>query len=223
MLKVFKPITDLTGQISGMLQGARGFMDKAGGQGFRGVVREAFDFNATGYAEEADRRIGRILLHLTMAGDSEGVETVLRFRNYAVSRIEEFQKLNELSAGSDSSDPDEIRLLVDRMAEFLESREPEVISSDREETLRQEIAKLRQMNRHLSSFLENEEALLEEESRPVKKYPLVGVPKDVPVGDVPTKKHPAAGVPASSSGKKYPVAGKPARKPAPVAVEKAEE
>lgn len=218
MLKVFKPITDLTGQISGMLQGARGFMDKAGGQGFRGVVREAFDFNATGYVEEADRRIGRVVLHLTMADDSEGVETVLRFRNYAVSRIEEFQKLNELSAGSDSNDPDEIRLMVDKMAEFLESREPEVISSDREETLRQEIAKLRQMNRHLSLFLENEEALLEEEDRPAKKYPVVGAPRDVP-----TKKHPAAGVPASRSGKKYPVAGKPAKKPAPVAEEKAEE
>ncbi len=182
MLKVFKPITDLTGQISGTAAGRARLHGQSGRhKALQGVVREAFDFNAAGFVGGGGPAHRKIVLHFTMADDSEGVETVLRFRNYAVSRIEEFQKVNEFSAGSDSDDPDEIRLMVDRMAEFLESREPEVISSDREETLRQEIAKLKQMNRHLSLFLENEEALLEEEDRPVKKYPLVGVPKDVPV------------------------------------------
>lgn len=200
MLKIFKPITDLTGQISGILQGARGFMEKTGGQGFRGVVRDAFDFNAAGFAEEADRRIGRIVLHLTMAGDTEGVETALHFRNYAVSRIEELQKLNELSAGSDSNDPDAIGLLVDRMAEYLEAREPEAISSDREETLRQEIAKFKQMNRHLSMFLENEEVLLGEDG-PAKKYPVAVTRADLPAS-------------TGKSGRKYPVAGLPVKKPA---------
>jgi hypothetical protein len=206
MLKIFKPITDLTGQISGILQGARGFMEKAGGQGFRGVVREAFDFNADGFMEEADRRTGRLVLHLTIAGDQDGVETILRFRNYAMKTIEELQRLNQITSNFESEDPEELEQLVRRIEGFLESRETEAVVSDREEALRQEIARLKQMTRNLDSFLEGQEALLGGEDLPEKRYPVAEILEVLP---------------ASRSGKKYPVAGLPAKKkPTPVVEKK---
>ncbi len=123
MLKIFKPITDITKQFGGMLDGARGFMETAGKRGLRGVVQDAFDFDAGGFKSETDKRSGRIIMHLTMAGDTERVEKrMIRFRNHAVAAIEELQKCKEISEGFDSDDPGEIRLMVDRMAEYLDFR-----------------------------------------------------------------------------------------------------
>jgi hypothetical protein len=206
MLKVFKPITDLTGQISGILQGARGFMEKAGGQGLRGVVREAFDFNADGFMEEADRRTGRLVLHLTIAGDQDGVETILRFRNYAMKTIEELQRLNQITSNFESEDPEELGQLVNRIESFLESRETDSAGSDREEALRQEIARLKLMTRHLDSFLDDQERLLGGEDVPRGRYPVALTHEVPPAG-------------TSKSGKKYPVAGLPAKKKPTLVVE----
>ncbi len=206
LFKIFKPITDITKQFGGMLEGARGLMETAGKGGLRGVVQEAFNFDDEGFKGETDRRSGGIIMRLTMAGDTERVETVIRFRNYAMAAIDELQRCKELSEGFGSEDLGEIRLMVDRMAEYLDSRDPEPSISDGKELLRQEIARLKQVNRQLSSLIESEEALLAGEGKPAGRYPTIVAAEGSP-----------------PKPKKYPVAGNSRKKPAPAGDKEAEE
>jgi len=102
----------------------RGYIEKAGGKGLTGVVQEVFDLNLPGFIEETDKRMGTIVMHLTEAGETEGVETAVRFRNHAVVRLKEMMKMADISQGYDSENPEGLKLTVKNM-EFLEAREPE--------------------------------------------------------------------------------------------------
>jgi hypothetical protein len=217
MLKIFKPITDITKSFGGILEGARGFLETAGAGGLKGVVREAFDFNAEGLKSEADRRMGRIIMHLTMAGDTESVEIALRFRNYAAVTIDDLNRLNEISAGADTDDLEKIRLMINRMAEYLDSHEGETPCSDQEVSLQQEIAKLKQINRRLSLFVESEEAFLAGEGRPPSRYPTIGTPQETPRAG-----YPVAGTTGGKPQGKYPLAGDSRKKPPPAGGEQAD-
>lgn len=185
MFNIFKPIKDITRQFGGILEGARGFMESAGEGGLKGIAREAFDFNAEGMTEEVDRRMGRMIMFMTMAGDTGSVDIAVRARNFAVGRIGDLDKLKDISAGFDSEDPAEIRSIIDQLAEFLDLREPETAPPDGEELLRQEIARLKQINRQLASLIESEEALLAGKTRPAGRYPTVDAPGEIPSGEYP--------------------------------------
>lgn len=161
----FKNVTEISNSLSGFLQGAHSLMDKAGGegfgQGFKGVLQEALDLNIESFTQTVDSHMGVAVMRLTLAGDQEGVQTALRFRNYAIMRIEEMQAMRDVAndiillAGTDND------AAVHRMTEFLDGREPEMACSTREEGLKQEIGRLKKMVKQMSTFLDDEEKLLE--------------------------------------------------------------
>ena len=183
-MAMFKGITDITNNLGGLLAGARGLLDKAGGeglgQGFKGMVQQALDLNVDGLMQAADAHLGTGVMRLTIAGDEEGVKTTVRFRNYAVMRIMEIKDMRDIINRFISEDPEMFQEALGEMADFLDGKEPEMVCSEREMTLRQEVKKLRRMMRQMNTFLEDEEILLGEEGpaeeemltqRPVRNTP----------------------------------------------------
>jgi len=183
-MAMFKGITDITNNLGGLLAGARGLLDKAGGeglgQGFKGMVQQALDLNVDGLMQAADAHLGTGVMRLTIAGDEEGVKTTVRFRNYAVMRIMEIKDMRDIINRFISEDPEMFQEALGEMADFLDGKEPEMVCSEREMTLRQEVKKLRRMMRQMNTFLEDEEIMLGEEGpaeeerltqRPVRNTP----------------------------------------------------
>ena len=109
-MAMLKGITDITNNLGGLLAGARGLLDKAGGeglgQGFKGMVQQALDLNVDGLMQAADAHLGTGVMRLTIAGDEEGVKTTVRFRNYAVMRIMEIKDMRDIINRFISEDPE---------------------------------------------------------------------------------------------------------------------
>ena len=155
---------DMSKNVAGILQGARGLMEKAGregfGQGIKGVVQDILDLNVDSLIENVDAKIGAGVMRLAMSGDARGMETVVQFRNYTVMRLVELKDVRDVANKFMSEDQETAAAGLSEMREFLEGKEPEVVCSEREETLRQEIVKLRKIVKQMSAFLDGEARLL---------------------------------------------------------------
>jgi len=174
---IFQTISGVTEQVSGLLQSTRGLIDKSQGkgfgEGFKGMVQSALDLNIEGLMAELDMRVGTGIMRLTIAGDSGGVETAARFRSHAAKRLDELLEMREIVNRFISTDITQIREATAAMEVFLDSREPEVECSAREEALKERIRELQEMNRKMAAFLESEAESLEED-RSRKAEPEVG-------------------------------------------------
>jgi hypothetical protein len=159
-----KPFSDMTKNMAGLLQSARGLMEKASGEGFgqglKGMVQDILDLNIDSLIENVDSKIGAGVMRLVMAGDTVGMETVVQFRNYTVMRLVELRDVRDVANKFMSEDPELEATGLGEMREFLGGKEPEVVCSEREETLRQEIVKLKKIVKQMSIFLEGESLLL---------------------------------------------------------------
>jgi hypothetical protein len=166
-MRLFKPITDMSSGITGLLQSARGLLDKAGGeglgQGLKGVVQGVLDLNLDGFIQSLDAMMGTGVMRLTVEGNTDGVETVVRFRNYALMRLEEVRDMRDIVNEFISHDPEVVNRALENMQSFLEGKEPDMVCSERDEGLKQEINRLRKMVRQMSTFLDGEDALLADE------------------------------------------------------------
>lgn|GEM_PF-997514 len=162
-----KPLSDMTKSITSLMQGAGGLMEKTGGegfgQGFKGVVQDLLDLNVDCLIETMDARLGAGVMRLVMVGDTKGMETVVQFRNYVMMRLVEMKDVRDVANKFMSEDPELSATGLAEMSEFLEGRQPEVVCSDREETLRLEIKKLRKIVKQMGSFLDGEALMLGED------------------------------------------------------------
>lgn len=188
----FKSLTRMASSVSGLLKSAQGLLVKAGsegfGGGFKGVVQDLLDLNLEGVRESVDTRMGVGVMHLTLAGETDRVETAGRFRNYTIMRLEEMMEMRDIANLFISQDISEVARAVDGMAGFLEKRQPETACSDREEVLEQEINRLRKIVREMSRFLDGEQELLD--AGAVAAPP----PQTVPGGVVESKSTPTQGI-----------------------------
>jgi hypothetical protein len=188
----FKTIQELSTNLSGLLKGARRFLDQAGGegmgQGFKGMVQSALDLNIEGLMQQADAHLGTGVMKLSAAGETESVQTVVRFRSYAGERLIELMRMRDVINMFISEDLLEVKKAVREMEDMIESKEPEVVCSDRERALQDEIDKLKKMARRMNAFLQNEEELLgdEVEGRKAELGAAAPVAEAVP-GPVPTR------------------------------------
>jgi hypothetical protein len=160
-MALFKPLSDLGGSIGSTIQGITGLLNKAQGeglgQGLKGVLQDALDLNIDGLMDTIDSGMGTGIMHLTIDGDKEGVETALRFRNYAVMRLVELRDMRDIINKFTSHDSDESTGAVGEMSEFLEGKQEGVVCSEREESLREQTFKMRKMVKQMSEFLDSEE------------------------------------------------------------------
>jgi hypothetical protein len=160
-MALFKPLSDLGGSLASTISSVKGLLDRAQGeglgQGLKGVLQQALDLNVDGLIDTIDSSMGTGIMHLTIEGDKDGVDTALRFRNYAVSRLVELKEMRDLVNKFISHDPDEAALAVQEMNDFLDNKSEGVVCSEREEGLREEITKLRKMVKQMSTFLDGEE------------------------------------------------------------------
>lgn len=161
-MALFKPISDMTQGIAHLISSTSGLLEKAGGQGFgqglKGVVQEALDLNLDGAMQMVDSTIGTAVMQLTLAGDSAGVETAVRFRNYGVMRLEELRDMRDIMNSMMAQNGEGSHDAVAEMGAFLDRHEDGAACSEREEGLKQEIVKLRKVTKQLNAFLEEEES-----------------------------------------------------------------
>jgi hypothetical protein len=166
----FKSITDIAGNFSGLLQGARGMLEKAGGegfgQGFKGMVQQALDLNIEGLIQQFDMHLGAGIMRLGLVGDSDRMATVTSFRNYGVSMLEEMTAMRDIINRFITDDASEAIAVIDDMADFVETRAPGTACTESEEALRVEIQRLKKIVRQMNTFLDGEDALLGEEEAP---------------------------------------------------------
>jgi len=169
-MAMFKPLSDLTRTVTGLLQSVRGIAVTAGGegmgQGLKGLVQGALDLNIEGLMDAADAQLGAGIMRLMLAGYERDVATAVRFRSYAFMRLEEVKQMRDMINHFISRDVEEVKEAAGEMDEFLASRETDSTCSEREELLRQEADKLRKLVGRMSRFLEDEERLLDGEAQP---------------------------------------------------------
>ena len=127
-MKLFKPITDVTEFIQRSLDSTKESIDNLLGKGFKGGIKDVFDFSAKGLIQKADFELGIGILHLTMDGDRESVETAIKFRNELAGRLEDLDEMAALVKAFKAEDLGEIKRAAKEMAAFLARDEARVAS-----------------------------------------------------------------------------------------------
>ncbi len=161
-MSIFKSISDSMKGVASLVQGATGILGKAGeeglGKGFKGIIQDFLDLNPEDLMQAADAKMGAGVMKLTTAGDTESVETVIRFRNFATLRMDEIVQMGAITERFGSEDMSEVHRAVDEMNEMLENHMPEMTCSAREESLSEEISKLKDIVGMMTDVLDNGES-----------------------------------------------------------------
>jgi len=116
---LFKPIKDISDFIQQGLDSTKEGIDNLLGKGFKGGIKDVFDFSAEGLIQKADFDIGIGILHLTMDGDQESVETAVKFRNELAVRLKDLDEMARLVKGFKAEDLWEVKKAAKEMGTFL--------------------------------------------------------------------------------------------------------
>ena len=118
-MKLFKPVKDVTDFIQASLDTTRETIDNLLGKGFKGGIKDVFDFSAEGLIQKADFDIGIGILHLTMDGDQASVDTAVAFRNELAVRLKDLDEMAALVKGFKAEDLNEVKRAAREMSAFL--------------------------------------------------------------------------------------------------------
>ena len=118
-MKLFKPIKDVSDFIQQSVDTTRDTIDNLLSKGFKGGIKDFFDFSAKGLIQKADFDLGIGILHLTMDGDRESVETAIKFRNELAVRLEDLDQMAAMVKSFKAEDLGEIKRAAKEMGAFL--------------------------------------------------------------------------------------------------------
>jgi hypothetical protein len=116
---LFKPIKDISDFIQQGLDSTKEGIDNLLGKGFKGGIKDVFDFSAEGLTQKADFDLGIGILYLTMDGDRESVDTAIKFRNELAVRLIELDEMAVLVKGFKAEDLNEVKKAAKDMGAFL--------------------------------------------------------------------------------------------------------
>lgn len=125
-MKLFKPITDINNLIQKSIESTRESIDNFLGKGFKGGIKAIFDFSAEGLIEKADFELGVGILHLTMDGDREAVDTAVRFRQELAARLHELDEMACLVKQFKAEDIKSVKQAARDMQAFLDRGKSDV-------------------------------------------------------------------------------------------------
>jgi hypothetical protein len=122
---LLKPITDVGEFIKRSLDSTKEGIDNLVGKGFKGGIKDIFDFSAEGLIQKADFDLGIGILHLTMDGDRASVDTAIKFRNELAERLVELDEMAAMVKSFKAEDLHEVKRAAKEMAAFLARGEEE--------------------------------------------------------------------------------------------------
>jgi len=132
-VNIFKPIKDIGDFIQQSLDSTKEGIDNLLGKGFKGGIKDVFDFSAGGLIQKADFDLGIGILHLTMVEDRASVDNAIKFRNELAGRLKELDEMAALVKSFKAEDLDEVKRAAKEMGAFLtrgEGNGPEPSSPD---------------------------------------------------------------------------------------------
>jgi len=118
-MKLFKPIKDVSDFIQQSVDTTRDTIDNLLSKGFKGGIKDVFDFSAEGLIQKVDFDIGIGILHLTMDGDQASVDTAVLFRNELAIRLKDLDEMAALVKGFKAKDLNEVKRAAREMSAFL--------------------------------------------------------------------------------------------------------
>ncbi|MHB8895849.1 MAG: hypothetical protein ACYC99_11840 [Candidatus Geothermincolia bacterium] len=118
-MKIFKPIKDVSDLIQRSLDSTRENIDKFFGKGFKGGLKDIFDFSADGLIQKADFDLGIGILHLMMDKDQKSVDTAIAFRNDFALRVSAIDQMASLIKQFKAEDLTEVKKAAKEMEAFL--------------------------------------------------------------------------------------------------------
>lgn len=121
-MKIFKPLTDARELIQGAIDNTKEGFEKLMGKGMKGSLKDWFDFSAAGITQKVDFDLGIGILHLTMDGDREAVDTAILFRNELAARIKEIEEMGAITRKFRAEDIAEVKLAAKEMEKLLEEK-----------------------------------------------------------------------------------------------------
>lgn len=119
-MKLFQPIRDINDLVKKGVDSTRETIDNLLGKGFKGGIKDVFDFSAEGLIQKADFDLGIGILHLTMDGDQESVQTAIKFRNDLAARLVELDEMAGMVKTFKAEDLSEVKRGARQMAAFLD-------------------------------------------------------------------------------------------------------
>lgn len=122
-MKIFKPITGVTEIVQRGVDQTRAAVDQLLGKGFKGSLKDVFDFSARGLIQKADFELGIGILHLTMDGDREAVDNAVRFREEYAGRLQELEEMSALVKRFTAEDLGEVKKAARDMGAFMARNE----------------------------------------------------------------------------------------------------
>ncbi len=123
-MKIFKPLKEVGDLVQKSLDSTRESIDKFLGKGFKGGLKNLFDFSAQGFIQTMDFELGIGILHLMMDGDQGSVETAIRFRNEAAALLEKLEEMATMVKRFKSEDLAEVKQAARDMEAYLSRSEP---------------------------------------------------------------------------------------------------
>jgi hypothetical protein len=116
---LFKPIKDVGEFIQQGLDSTKEGIDNLLGRGFKGGLKDVFDFSASGLIQKADFDLGIGILHLMMSGEQASVDNAIKFRNELAVRLEELDKMAAMVKSFKAEDLEEVKKAAKDMEAFL--------------------------------------------------------------------------------------------------------
>jgi len=119
-MKLFKPVKDISNLVQKGLDYTKESIDSLLGTGFKGGIKDLFDFSAEGLIQKADFDLGIGILHLTMDKDRSAVETAIKFRNEFAARLGVLDEMAALVKRFKSVELAEVKRAAKDMEAFLD-------------------------------------------------------------------------------------------------------
>lgn len=143
-MALLEPVKNIWGLMSKVTEGAESLMDVASSRGMMGLLRTLLDFTPEGIQRQVDTEMGSGIIVLLNAGDKNGVETALKFREYCIDYLEEMGDLGDIIYKFSSEDLDLTREAVTEMKSHIGKRGKVSRRTARERALESELKELRE-------------------------------------------------------------------------------
>lgn len=103
-MAIVEPVRNVWSLLAKAAESAGSLVDVVDTKGVTGLVRTIMGVDPAGIKKQVDDVLGTGLINLLLAGDKDSIEVVLKFRQNAMSRIDEFSRLLGIAQKYSSED-----------------------------------------------------------------------------------------------------------------------
>ena len=155
-MALLEPVRNIWGLIGKASEEAGSLLGIADSRGLTGVMRNLLGVDPEGLKKQVDGILGRGVMHLMLAGDRAGVETIMDFRKYATGFLVEFEELGDLIIKLNSDELVEQQEAVADMKAFINQKGPAYSHDRRDRAKEAEVQRLRKALGDIAALAEAE-------------------------------------------------------------------